>query len=182
MVVFKGFRGSLGDTERRIRTFGFSPSLAGSPPYQRCGSRKVNRRAVAGFARSSRLSGDAYASREWESRGRIVWPSRRDRAQPDIGTPCTTRSTDHAQPPHCPASSVGWVWISPKHVCGIVHRAAARNASAAGAVGVPAPVGSWQVSPSRVECAARADNDRRLWCWSVAGPARQSLLRLGQGS
>ena len=35
-----------------------------SRPYRYRDSRNGNRRAVAGFARSSRLSGDAYASRE----------------------------------------------------------------------------------------------------------------------
>ena len=47
-------------------------------------------------------------------------------------------------------------------------RAAARRASAAVMPGAPIPVGSCRGSLLASERTARADSDRRLWCWSGA--------------
>ena len=75
-----------------------------SPPYRCHDSRTANTQA-------------AYATRERESRGRIVAPFRRDQAPPDIGNPGTTRSTEHGQPPHSRGSSAGRVRISSSVIC-----------------------------------------------------------------
>jgi hypothetical protein len=46
--------------------------------------------------------------------------------------------------------------------------AAVRSASVTATVRAPAPAGSCRGSPLVPECGARADSDRRLWCWSAA--------------
>jgi hypothetical protein len=107
-------RGPVGyrETDSNLRFF---TAARRSPPYRYRDSRNANRRAD-------------FATRERESRGRIVAPFRQDRAQPDIGTPGTRRSGEHAQPPRCRGSSAGRVRISSNRVFGLVRHAAARSA------------------------------------------------------
>jgi hypothetical protein len=67
----------------------------------------------------------------------------------------------HGQPPRPRGSSVGRVRISSNRVCGIGHHAAARNASAQGAVRASVRVESCCESLAKSECAVRGNSDHR---------------------
>ena len=78
MAVRTAVRASIWEGIFRLSGGDFFTVARQLQPYRCRDSRNGNRPA-------------AYASRQRESRGRIVGRFRRDRAQPDTGTPCTRR-------------------------------------------------------------------------------------------